>query len=131
MVANVVIGMSDSQLSEHIEAFPVVLLSPTLRQRHVLLAQLMQADEQVAFYALTEPDMQLHAFLRGLIGGLKTLYPDLGQQTEQALSHKRPRPDDLALALFADLAQVQPSPGRLVIDNADYLALDDTTQHFL
>src|SRR5258708_31741188 len=113
--------MPNKALSEHIEAFPVMLLSPTLRQRHILLAQLMQADEQVAFYALTEPDMQLHAFLRGLIGGLKKLYPDLGQQTEQALSHKRSRPDDLALALLADLAQVQPPPGRLVIDHADCL----------
>ena len=49
----------------------IILLAPRLRTRNALLAWFLQADTDVAFYALTPADTTLAVFLSSLVERLR------------------------------------------------------------
>lgn len=107
-----------------------VLMAPGLPYRNWALAQLAERHTNTTFYAVPAAGADLRTFLKGLICQLQAVNPDTGQKTVQALARSRTQPAALAQALLSDLEAIQPTSQCLVLDNADYLLLDEEMHKF-
>src|SRR5579871_53362 len=105
------------------EKHRLVVISPRLRNRNVLLAD-FSARSDAYYYALQPADTTLNVFLGRMVGGLKDFDPEFGSATEHALGQRKATPADLATALIADMRKAKPSLSYLILDQFDILADD-------
>src|SRR5713226_10472236 len=121
--------LTHAQVLASAEKHKLVLFSPRLRNRNVLLAE-FAAVAGAYYYALQPSDTTLNAFVGGLVSGLKDFSPDFGSASEQALGQRKVTPADLATALAADLRTLKPTLSYLILDQFDILADDERTAPF-
>src|SRR5260370_19337678 len=121
--------LTHAQVLASAEKHRLVLFSPRLRNRNVLLAE-FAAVAGAYYYALQPSDTTLNAFVGGLVSGLKDFSPDFGSASEQALGQRRATPADLAAALVADLRKLKPALSYLILDQFDILDDDERSAPF-
>ncbi|MEP7286881.1 MAG: bacterial transcriptional activator domain-containing protein [Chloroflexota bacterium] len=123
-------GFDISQLESSIENKRVIIFSPRLRNRNVLMAGFI-AQPGTYLYTLSSHDSTLTVFLENLVNGLSDTIPNFGAQTLQALNASSTTPRDLAEALVADLGKAKPKCTILILNDLDILEQNDEVSTFL
>src|SRR5450432_4340342 len=98
-------GFTPDSIEAAIHDRRLILFSPRLRTRNVLLSGFIEAPGCYLYTATPQDDTLAH-FLSGLVEGLRDLAPAFGTQTLQALKSRKPMPDKLVDALVVDLGKL-------------------------
>lgn len=110
----------------------VVLLHPDSRYRSVLVAQLMNDPNALAFYyAMGPDDVDVHSFLSGITHDLASQHPTFGRHLNQIQFESQRDLDVLLQAFIEDLRALSPDPYLLILDEYDRTDSADDLQWFV
>jgi DNA-binding SARP family transcriptional activator len=90
----------------------------------------MATRRVIHFYTLNPQESTLPRFLTGVSDMLGAEKNTGGQKVKRVLARSAPRPEDMALALIAALPNHHTQRAYLILDNFDYLVLDEELATF-
>jgi DNA-binding SARP family transcriptional activator len=118
-------GITDAEFTKAVQNKRVVIFSPRLRNRNLLLTPYLELKGSY-HYGLAQNDSSLPAFLSNLSS---ELFGDRSQ-TSQILANNKSKLAGWVEALVADLGQLKPKAEALILDDFDKLQSSEDVSDF-
>mgnify|MGYP000086893146 CR=1 FL=1 len=120
------------RFSEQSQNANIILLHPNSHYRTLLVAHLLHDTTTKSFYyALGPDDINLTAFIRGIIHDLAAQHPTFGRHTNDVFPNSLDDLNSLLTAFARDLDELSPTRFFLIFDEYDRSNSADDIQYFM